>query len=134
MATWLRPVVKSMVVCEDVLPGPEGTGNVHLMNVFSSIRPRAEPLFPHRHPQVCVFLQLTDAEGRALGQIIARQQSSGSAVFGSARHVINFRDRLQVKWALFRLQDCPFPEPGLYSIEFHCAGRWLFEQSVALVE
>src|SRR5436309_15863323 len=60
-AAMLLPIPKSMVLCHDVLPGPEGTGNVHLMNVFGAVRPRFDPPFPYRLPRLCVFLQLTDA-------------------------------------------------------------------------
>jgi hypothetical protein len=130
MAVWLDPVVKSMILCEDVLPGPEGTENVHLMNVFSAIRPREVPSSPYRLRQLCVFLQLTDAEGHTSGHIVGRHAGSDRTVFASPRHDIQFEDRLQMKWVVFRLLNCPFPDAGLYWIEFHCDGRWLAEQSV----
>ncbi len=128
MARWLHPVVKNMVLCEDVLPGPPGTGNVHLMNVFANIRPRSS--FPYRHSQLCVFLQLTDAAGEGLGHVVARLADSGRVVFYSEDFLIQFRDRLQTKWTVFRLQDCPFPEPGLYLIEFYYHEQWVADQPV----
>jgi hypothetical protein len=133
MATWLQPVAKSMILCEDVLPGPPGTANVHLMNVFSAIRPRSTPPYPFRLAQLCVFLQLTDAEGEAPGQIVARRAESDHVLFASQKNHIRFEDRLQSKWVLFRITDCPFPGPGLYFIEFHCADRWVADQPVFLV-
>jgi hypothetical protein len=133
MAQRLLPSVKSMILCKDVLPGPEGTGNVQLMNVFSEIRPQGEPAFPYRLPELCVFLQLTDAEGQIHGRVVACQADSGEIAFSSKDHLIHFRDRLQVKWVLFRIKDCPFPEPGLYWKEFHCGGRWLADQTVTLL-
>ena len=130
MVGMLQPVVRSMILCEDVVPGPEGTGNVHLMNVFSAIRPRLG--FPYRLPELCVFLQLSDAIGQAPGRIVGCQADTDRLVFASPEHLIRFHNRLQVKWALFRLKDCPFPTPGLYWIEFHCNGRWVADQSVLL--
>jgi hypothetical protein len=101
------------------------------MNVFSGIRPRAEPPFPYRLPQLCVFLQLTDAVGEPAGRIVARKAAgTGAIVFASTDHVIRFWDRLQDKWVVFRLKDCPFPEPGLYCIEFQCDGQVLGDQRV----
>lgn len=133
MPPWMQPVVKSMILCEDVLPGPAGTENVHLMNVFSAVRFTSAGGFPFRLRQLCVFLQLTDAEGEAVGQIVARHLDSGKEIFGTSRHNIRFEDRLQVKWVLFRLSDCPFPEFGVYSIEFHCDEQWLADVTVAAV-
>ena|SRR5262245_45927015 len=133
MARRLQPSVKTMILCEDVLPGAGGTGNVHLMNVFSEIRPQGEPPFPYRFPELCVFLQLTDAEGQASGRVVGRRADSGHIVFSSKDHLIHFQDRLQVKWVLFRVKDCPFPAPGLYWIESYCDGRWLADQTVTLL-
>jgi hypothetical protein len=133
MALWLQPIVKSMILCEDVVPGPAGTGNVHLMNVFSAIRPTSELAFPFLLRQLCVFLQLTDAEGVAAGRIVARAADTDAVVFWSDEHSIRFAQRLQLKWVSFRLKDrCVFPEPGVYFIEFHLDGRWFAEQPLHL--
>jgi hypothetical protein len=132
MSHWPQPTVKSMVLCEDVLPGPGGTGNVHLMNVFSAIHPHSP--FPFHQPQLCVFLQLTDAQGEVTGSVVARRADGGAIVFASEEHVIRFTDRLQVKWVLFRLRDCPFPSPGLYCMEFCCNQRPIFDQMIRLLE
>ena len=132
MENRLSPVVRAMVLSEDVLPGTDATGNVHLINVFGAIRPRCDPPFPYCFPKLCVFLQLSDAQGTASGRILGRSAASGSVVFASNDHPIHFRDRLQVKWVVFRLQDCYFPEPGVYWIEFYCDGRWIADQTVQL--
>jgi hypothetical protein len=94
MALILLPVVKSLILCEDVLPGPAGTGNVHLMNVFGSIRPAT---FPHRHRQFCVFLQLVDAVGTINGRVVVSRAETDEARFFTPTHPIPFLDRLQVK-------------------------------------
>jgi hypothetical protein len=132
MATWLQPVVKSMVLCEDVLPGPEGTDNLHLMNTFTAIRPQSFPPFPHLFPQLCVFLELTDAEGEAPVWVLARHAESDREVFGSGSYSVSFPDQLHVVRAVFRLQDCRFPKPGLYSIEFFCDGQCVADHRLAL--
>jgi hypothetical protein len=90
----LLPVAKAMILCQDVLPGPEGTGNVHLMNVFGAIRPRSDPPFPYWLPQLCVFLQLTDAAGEVPGRIVGRRADQDVPVFASPEHPIVFTGRL----------------------------------------
>jgi hypothetical protein len=121
-----------MVLCDEVLHDPQ-SDKAHLMGVFNAIRPQNNPAFPHRHPEFSVFLQLTDADGEALGQIVAREASSGQAIFASRPHRIEFLDRLQVKWVHFRLRDCPFPKPGLYWVQFACNGQILSDQPLSLL-
>jgi hypothetical protein len=132
MENLVSPVVRAMVLSEDVLPGATATGNVHLINVFGAIRPQSDAPFPYRFPNLCVFLQLSDARGLASGRILGRSADSGNIVFASNEHPIYFRDRLQVKWVVFRLQDCYFPEAGVYWIEFYCDGSWMADQTVQL--
>jgi hypothetical protein len=134
MASWLNPIAKTILLCEDVLPGPAGTGNVHLMNVFSALRPRSNPSFPLRLPKMSVFLQLTDAEGEAFGKVVVREIDSDEALFGSADHRIQFDDRLHVKWLLFRLNNCVFPSPGIYLVEFYFADRLIVDYRLPVSE
>ncbi len=134
MAEWLQPLIKSMILCEDVLPGPAGSGNVHLMNVFGAIQPSAGSAFPYRFSQLCVFLQLTDAEGEGGGSIKIRSAEDDQLVFTTAEHRIQFADRLQLKWVLFRIKDCTFPASGVYFIEFYLDGRWIVDRAVRINE
>ena len=130
MAVPIVPVSKAMVLCEDVLAGHPATQNVHLINVFSSIRPRDLLAFPYTLPQLCVFLQLSDASGEGIGRIVARSAQDGRIIFASPGHPIRFHGRTSPTWVLFRLQDCRFLEPGLYWIEFYCDDRFVSDQSL----
>lgn len=134
MSEPILPVVKSMVLCEDVLPGPDATGNVHLMNVFTAITPRTHPQYPLLFPQICVFLQITDHQGAHQGQIRVRNLSTDRLVFGSSMHQIELESRLQLKLILFRIRNCPFPESGIYSVEFYWDGIWITDWRLQLKE
>jgi Family of unknown function (DUF6941) len=128
----LPPQAKTMILCDDLLKVP-ATDKVHLIGVFNAIRPRGEPPFPYRCPEFCVFLQLTDTEGEGLGSITTCMGATDRVVFASQDQPIEFLDRLQVKWVLFRIRNCPFPEPGLYWVQFHFAGQLLTEQRLRLL-
>ena len=45
----LIPVARPIILCDDVLRNPE-KGNVHVMNVFNAIRPRAWLVWPGVRP------------------------------------------------------------------------------------
>ncbi len=132
MAPAFVPVAKAMILCDDVVSDPKKE-KVHLMGVFNAIRPRGDPPFPHRQPEFSIYLQLTDAQGKAPGQIVVRQADSDLLVFISPEHPIELVDRLQVKWVRFQLLNCLFPQPGLYWVEFVFGGRIVCEQRLHLL-
>lgn len=134
MAAWLQPVAKSMILCLDVWPGPPGTGNVHLVNVCTAIRSRSMPPFPYHLNQLCVFLELTDAEGEASGSIQVRRAETDQVIFTSSDHHIRFPDRLHITRANFRITDCVFPAAGVYLVEFHLDEHWIVDRRLHLYE
>jgi hypothetical protein len=68
------PEVKPLVLCEDVLTTP-GRENAHLINVFTIIRSRMSPPFPYRKPLICVYAQLSDAEGEVPSWVEVRPRN-----------------------------------------------------------
>src|SRR5438067_789018 len=103
----LVPEAKPMMLCGDVLSDPE-TGNVHLVGCFNDIRPRASPSFPHRQPEFCVFLQLSDAQGTIPGFVQVIQADSQVLVYRTPSHAMLFRDRTSLTRVCFRLRNCTF--------------------------
>src|SRR5437773_1624961 len=96
------PVAKAMILCDDVIPDPQ-TDKVHLIGVFNAIHPQRDPPFPHRHRDLSIFLQLTDAEGAGNGRVVGRKADTDRVVFASNLHRLDFLERVQVKWAHIRL-------------------------------
>ncbi len=105
------------------------------MNVFSAVRPHSFPAYPYVLPQLRVFLQLTDGVGQGPAAVSGVQLETGDVVFSSQPHVIQFQDRLQVQFVVFRLVDyCDFPAPGLYSIQFRYHRHWVADSLLNLIE
>jgi len=88
--------------------------------------------FPYRHRQLCVYLELTGHAGRSSGFVSAIKADSDEDAFASGAHTISFTDPLVVVPAVFRIQDCPFPEAGLYWIQFYC-DEMLVEHRLTLI-
>jgi hypothetical protein len=128
----MLPTVKSMILCDDLLLD-EQSDKIHLMGVFNTIHPEGDPAFPYRLRKLSVFLQLTDAEGEYEAKIVICKGDTDRVISASPVHMIDFLDRLQLKWAHFRLLNCPFPHPGLYWVQFHCEGQVLSEQRLGLL-
>ncbi len=132
MPNWLLPIVKSIVLCEDVLPGPKETGNVHLINAFSAIRPRGEFPFPYHPTKFCIFLELTDAEGAGNGWVAIRDAATDEIIFSGGEHAIHFEHRLRIKRVNFAIKGCVFPAPGLHLIEFFLQDQWIVDRPLEI--
>ncbi len=121
------PVVKPLVLCEDVLTTP-GRGNVHLINVFTIIRSRTSPSFPYRKPLVCVYAQLSDAEGEIPTWVEVVEASSQQMLIRTVVHPVVFPHRRMLHRVIYRIEQCPFPRPGTYLVQLFGAGHFLADQ------
>lgn len=126
----LKPDVKALLVCEDVWHGPEGSENLHLMNLFTAIRPVAG--FPCRIASLCIFVHLVDGYGTGVFRVLARDAENDEVVFGSPERRLTVNDRLQPVRLVFRLRNCPFPREGIYLIELYCDKQWLADYRIIL--
>ncbi len=122
-----------LILCRDVLPDPN-RGNVHLIGVCDAIRPQNADSYPHRHPILCAFVQLADAQGDAEAYVRIIEAETQELVFETRRHRLRFPHRRFVVRANFRMVDCVFPRPGVYWIELYVKNRWLTDQTLRLLE
>jgi hypothetical protein len=120
----LNPVVRYMVLCDDILRDSSNPRRVHLIGPISAIRSSATPPFPSEHPKLCIFLHLTDCRGNGNIRVDIVHADSDVTIFRSQVWPVQFSgDPLEVYGLVFRLQQIPFPEPGLYWVQF-----WYNEQ------
>ena len=75
MASNVRPITKSIYVCDEVVADPS-SGKVSLLGVFNAVRPVSA--YPYRLGRLCVVLQFTDGFGDFAVQVeIVAQRISG---------------------------------------------------------
>ncbi len=117
----IPPVVRHVILCDDVQQTPTGKHNV--MGFCTSIRSEAEPPYPHRHPLLCVYVLMTNGRGTGSSRFVIRDATSEEEIARTPSRPLNFpRDPLQIHGVAHRILDCPFPEPGLYYVEFEVDG------------
>src|SRR4051812_19738415 len=116
-STPLLPVVKPLILCEDVAPGTGG-GRIHLVNAFDAIRSRNSPPFPYRKDEFCVYVQLSDASGELPAWVEVVDADTMDPIFQTAQHLVAFPHRRRVQRALFRIRQCLFPRAGEYLVQF----------------
>ena len=107
----IAPVVRHLILCDDVSTSPAGKFTLH--GLVSAIRSSRTPPYPHRHPLLCVFMQLTNGRGQGQLKVEIRELASGVVVaYISPRVATLPTNPLAVYGGAIRLQDIPFPNPG----------------------
>ena len=115
----MPPVVRHMILCEDWIAAPQDAPRVTIIGLLTNIRAIDQPPYPLVYRQLCIFLTLTDGRGEGKGKIVCRFEETGETVFQTPDRSIEFpADPLEVVGVPFRIRDCPFPQPGMYSLEF----------------
>jgi uncharacterized protein DUF6941 len=127
------PVVRYLILCEDVQTDPDNPRRVTLVGLLSTMRSLEEPPFPLLYRELCVFLQMTECRGPADGRVEIRQADSAQVVFRSRTRTIPLgSDPLEVVGFVFRIRNCLFPAPGLYWVQFWYNGEVLAQQPLVL--
>jgi hypothetical protein len=123
MTTHPAPSGLAIVICDQIIED-KLTGKKSLIGIFNNI---AVSSFPCRHPQISVFVSLTEGRGEFSARLrIAHEESD--AVVADVRGQIQFPDIHAAVELVFNLVGLVFPSPGLYAIEFYCDDALVLER------
>jgi hypothetical protein len=129
----ISPTVRYLIVCEDVQVDPENPYRITLVGMISAIQAVGPIPYPLLHRELCVFLQLTECRGPAEGRVELQHADSGEVVFRTRTRTIPLgNDPLEVVGVTFRIRNCLFQAPGLYSVQFWYNGRVIAQQPLLL--
>jgi hypothetical protein len=127
----LTPVVRYLLLCDDVREEPDQPNCRHIDGLMSNIVSREVPPYPLVREMICVFLVLTECQGRGIGQVRVAYEDDEPprALFGSPEGEIDFTgaDPLESLGVTYRLEACPFRRPGRYTVQFWYNGAKLAE-------
>jgi hypothetical protein len=129
----VQPVVRYMILCEDWEIDPANPRRVSIHGLLTNIRSLEDPPYPLLYREICVFLALTSARGRGIARIVCVSDESEGTVFETPERQVAFGpDPLEVVGLTFRIRDCQFPNPGMYSFQFWYNGKLLEERPLLL--
>ena len=128
------PLVRSLIVCEDIIADPNNPNRVSLVHVVNSIRSMKQPPYPVRNPQLCVFIQLTGCRGPGEFRVEIREADMDEVIFATKTFRGSFPNNpLTVHGLRFRFRNCKFPRPGLYWLEFFFDNQVVAQQPITLL-
>ena len=119
----------AIVVCDQIIEDKH-TNKKSLIGIFNNI---ASPNFPCRHPQLCVFVSLTEGRGAYDARLRIANEETGITV-AEVKGQIQLNDIHAVVEVNFNLLGLEFQQPGLYSIEFYCDDALILERRFHVVQ
>jgi hypothetical protein len=115
----IKPVVRYMLLCDDWRLNPHNKRRITIVGLISNINALDQSPYPLIYREMCVFLALTECRGEGEGQIVCIFEETGQKIFETTKRPITFGDDpLEVVGVPFRIRNCKFPFPGLYSVQF----------------
>jgi hypothetical protein len=129
MAGKPTPSGLAIVVCDQIIED-KATNKKSLIGIFNNI---ASQTFPCRHPQLSVFVSLTEGHGNYDARMrIANEETSTTVT--EVKGQIQLPDVNMVAELAFNFLGLEFAAPGLYSIEFYCDDALVLERRFHVVK
>jgi hypothetical protein len=115
-----KPLPLAIIICDSVYRDGV-TGKATLLGLFSRIHAKT---FPVIHPQLFVFVSLTDGRGQMEAELRLVERETNEQVM-SLRGPIAFPTPLDVVEMVFDVRNLKFDAPGNFVFEFRCGGEIL---------
>jgi hypothetical protein len=129
----LLPVVRHLLVCEDLIYDPANPQGVTIKNLLGNIRSVEQPPYPLLYAQLCVYVQLTECRGVGEVRLRIEEADTNTLLYRTPKLKVSFgNDPLKKHGLPFRIRDLLFPSAGLYSIEFWYNDARLAEETLLL--
>jgi hypothetical protein len=108
-----------MILCNNWQLDPMSANRVNIFGLLSNIDSHYAPAFPMVHPDLCVFLSLTEVRSEGTARIKCVHEETGELAFQTSEIPIRGGDDpLAIIGVPIRIRQCRFPRSGIYSIQF----------------
>ena len=127
-----RPVpdVLALLVCDQIITD-RLTGKQSLIGMFSKVHAAG---FPATHPQLCVFVVLTEGHGRTEVRIRIVDSNESRPAIVEGKGTVEFKDPRAVANLALQFHGLTFPSSGEYRVQLWSNGELLREARLELVQ
>ncbi len=124
------PDVLSLVVCDQIITD-RLTGKQSLIGMFAKVH---APGFPASHPQLSVYVALTEGYGQTdlVIRIVDANDARPPIVEGKGK--VNFKNPRAIANLALQFHGLTFPEPGEYRVQLYANGQLLREARLQLIQ
>ena len=124
------PDVLSMIVC-DLIITDRMTGKQSLIGMFSRIHARG---FPASHPQLCVYVALTEGYGETQFTIRIVDANDERPPIVEGKGKVRFQNPRAIANLALQFHGLTFPKPGEYRVQLYSNGELLREARLEMVQ
>lgn len=115
----VAPVVRYMILCQDWSSHPENANRLDITGLLSNIDSFDDPSYPVLLAELCCIVALTECRGAGVAWLECINDATQQREFRSPTHRIELgTDPLAVIIVPFRIRNCRFREPGVYTFRF----------------
>lgn len=125
-----KPDVLAMLVCDQIITD-RLTGKQSLIGMFSRIHAMG---FPATHPQLCVFVALTDGHGKTDLTIRVVDTNDARPPIVEGKGSVSFKDPRTIANLFLQFHGLVFPQPGEYRVQLYSDNQLLREARLELVQ
>ncbi len=123
------PDVLSMIVCDQIITD-RMTGKQSLIGMFSRVHARG---FPASHPQLCVYVALTEGYGETEFTIRVVDTNDERPPIVEGKGKVRFKDPRSIANLALQFHGLTFPASGEYRVQLYSSGELLREARLELV-
>ncbi|MFH0981062.1 MAG: hypothetical protein V2A79_05940 [Planctomycetota bacterium] len=125
-----HPDVLSLIVCDQIITD-RVSGKVSLIGMFSAIH---SPRFPVAHPQICVYVAMTDGHGKTPITIRIVDANEARRPLVEGKGTVEFKDPRMIANLALQFHGLTFPEAGQYRVQIWSGSTLLREARLHLVQ
>jgi len=123
-----KPDVLAMLVCDQIITD-RLTGKQSLIGMFSRVHARG---FPASHPQLCVFVALTEGYGQTEMRIRIVDANDARPPIVEGTGTVDFKTPRAIANLALQFNGLTFPAAGEYRVQLYCRGELLREARLEL--
>lgn len=123
----ILPVAKGIYLCDYVIDYEKG--KVDLYGLFNAIH---SSNYPHTQRRFCVFAQLINGFGRVPFFIDIRDAARDQLIHTTQTNYLLFPNRNTLVQLAMSIEQCFFPQSGMYLVELYCDNTWVSDTNLLL--
>ena len=120
----------ALIVCDQIITD-RMTGKQSLIGMFSKIH---APRFPASHPQLSVFVALTDGHGKTELVIRVVDSNEARAPIVEGKGAVDFKNPRAIAHLALQFHGLTFPATGEYRVQIWSHGELLREARLELIQ
>lgn len=129
------PVVRNLILCEEIVNDPDFPKRVSLLRLISKIRTPSTPPFPALLSAFAAFAQLANCRGTGELWLAILAEDRGAIVYRTPPRRVNFPNNpLAVHGIAFRFHEIVVHAPGLYWVQLWFESDLLAQQPFTVTE